>query len=104
MDGIGYRRVIVHVWTEDGAYVGELYSDSRLQFQVVSDDEGHRERIRTLLVDLAKTGDWMEFRAADRRQAFEFPGAEWLAFAALLILPREGYRVHVIAPAVEAMA
>jgi hypothetical protein len=95
------RRTIVHVWTSDGTYVGEVYADSRLRLEVNGADGTETTKIRTILTDLASKTDWIEVRAADLRRAIEFPGSEWLALASLIVLPREGYRVHIISEAVQ---
>jgi hypothetical protein len=102
MNADSSRRTIVHVWNRDGTYVGEVYTDSSMRLEVFGDDEAETKQVKAILTDQATKTDMIELRATDLRRTVEFPGAEWLALASLMLLPSEGYRVHIISDPVRA--
>ena len=87
----------VHVW-KDGTYIGQIVRARFDQIEVLSEDENERARLKELLLNakaFAPTHDF-ELRSGETRRFYEFASDEWVDMAALLVLPREGYRVHVI--------
>jgi hypothetical protein len=58
----------------------------------VSRDSKEAEAVRQLLLG----HHWMKVQMNQSVLEMEFPSEDWIAFAALLLLPPAGYRVHVI--------
>ena len=45
------REVTIHVWTDDGTYLGGIDGSPRFQLAVRVKDEAHRTKIEKLLSD-----------------------------------------------------
>jgi hypothetical protein len=72
-------------------YIAEIGTHDR-QGVWVSGEGEEADKIKQLLLGY----DWMTVKMDQRTLEMEFPSEDWLSFAALVLLPPEGYRVHVI--------
>jgi hypothetical protein len=93
--------VTVHVW-KGKTYIGQVFTSGSRGFTpadhligVQADDENEGEKIKQLL--LRGQSDYLEVRSGARKTIeLEFPSEDWLAVTCLMVLPAEGYRVHII--------
>jgi hypothetical protein len=47
----------VHVWTENGEYVGQIFGEPGWKLKIDVEDEGQRDKIRTALKQLVGGAD-----------------------------------------------
>jgi hypothetical protein len=90
----------VHVWTRKGDYVGYVFTDDRGRGLDFVGNEEHGEKVKAALMSFIRDGssDILEVQASGHKwqRSVEFPSTEWVAVAAIMSLPAEGYRIHVI--------
>jgi hypothetical protein len=98
--------VTVHVWKGE-TYIGQVFVSGSRVFTpadhligVQADDEVEGEKVKQLL--LGGQSDYLEVRSGGRKMMeLEFPSEDWLAITCLMVLPAQGYRVHIIRDANE---
>jgi hypothetical protein len=87
--------VTVHIWKRE-TYIGQVVTTKNHEIAVEAQNANAGAEIRQVV--LGGSADFVEFVkvGTDERRTLEFPTDEWLGVRCLMLLPEQGYRVHVI--------